>query len=127
MDIRKIALLIFAVILFGKLEAQELSEKASDFLKTLSPELKSQAMFSLDDPERINMNFVPIARKGPTFHDFDDMQRKAALDLLRASLSQEGFRKMQSGGQFRLGVLHGLLDNHGPSGFSAQEAHTETL
>ena len=93
MKIRKIALIILTVMLIGKVEAQDLSEKASDFLNTLSPELKSQAVFSLDDPERINMNFVPIARKGPTFHDFDDFQRKAALDLLHASLSQEGFRK----------------------------------
>ena len=93
MEIRRIALIIFAVILFGKLKAQDVSEKASDFLNTLSPELKSRALFSLDDSERFNMNFVPIARKGPTFHDFNDIQRKAALDLLRASLSQEGFRK----------------------------------
>ena len=63
------------------------------FLATLSAELKERSQFPLEDEERFNMNFVPIRRKGPTFNDFNDQQAKAALALLRASLSQEGYRK----------------------------------
>ncbi|MCK5279435.1 MAG: DUF3500 domain-containing protein, partial [Cyclobacteriaceae bacterium] len=86
-------LLAFPILFSGQLEAQDLSDKASNFLKTLSSDLKSQTLFSLTDAERLNMQFVPIARKGLTFHDFNEEQKQAALDLLRASLSQEGFRK----------------------------------
>lgn len=73
--------------------AQDLSKKANDFLATLSSELKSQAMFPLKDAERFNLNFVPIDRKGPTFRDFNEQQKKAALDLLRASVSVQGYQK----------------------------------
>ena len=74
-------------------QAQDLSQVANDFLKTLSPELKSKTLFSLDDSERYNMNFIPIERKGSTFHDFDDKQKDAAIALLKASLGNEGYRK----------------------------------
>ena len=75
------------------LPAQDLSEKALDFLNSLPPELRQQAQFDLDDAERMNFHFVPMTRKGPTFHDFDEAQKQAALALLQASLSQEGYRK----------------------------------
>ncbi len=93
--IKIVFLLAFPILLIGNLEAQDLSEKANIFLKTLTSNLKSQALFSLTDAERVNMNFVPTARKGPTFHDFNEEQKQAALDLLKASLSQEGFRKSE--------------------------------
>lgn len=73
--------------------AQDLSPKANAFLATLSPELKTQAMFPLSDPERFNFNFVPLARKGPTFNDFNEQQKASALSLLRASLSEQGYKK----------------------------------
>lgn len=73
--------------------SQELNALAAEFLNTLDPELKSKTIFALDDEERLNFNFVPIIRKGPTFHDFNEKQKNAAMTLLRASLSKEGFRK----------------------------------
>lgn len=73
--------------------AQDLSQKAKDFLATLSPELKLQAMFPLKHEERFNFNFVPLKRKGPTFRDFNATQKTAALELLKASLSAQGFKK----------------------------------
>ena len=89
----RIVFLIAAWLLFQSLGAQDLAQKAQDFLATLPPELKSKALFTLDDPERYNMNYVPMARRGPSFHDFNGKQRQAALELLRASLSEEGYRK----------------------------------
>lgn len=77
----------------ARMGAQDLSEKALDFLNSLSPELRREAVFELDDAERMNFHFVPITRKGPTFHDFNEAQKQAALALLRASLSDEGYRK----------------------------------
>ncbi len=93
MIVKNIALFIFLAITNVQCTAQHLSEKATNFLNTLSPELKSQALFSLSDSERMNMNYVPIERKGPTFHDFNDKQKQAALELLKASLSSQGYHK----------------------------------
>lgn len=72
---------------------QDLSQQALDFLNSLSPELRREAQFPMADAERMNFHFVPMARKGPTFHDFDEVQKQAALALLRASLSEEGYLK----------------------------------
>ncbi len=88
------SIFVYLSLLFAtQVNAQDLYQKANAFLDALSPELRSKAHFTLDDPERFNIHFVPIARKGASFHDFNDEQKKLALDLLRASLSNEGFRK----------------------------------
>jgi hypothetical protein len=93
-NVSKIIIIVsFFIFHTGQLSAQDLSDKANHFLSVLSPELKSQTQFSLEDKERLNMHFIPITRKGPTFHDFGDEQKKAALDLLSTSLGQEGYRK----------------------------------
>ena len=89
----RIALVISTWLLFLPLGAQDLAQKAENFLATLSPELRSKTLFTLDDSERYNMNYVPMVRKGPSFHDFDKKQKQAALELLKASLSEEGYRK----------------------------------
>lgn len=92
----KTPLTIALIALFAmtaEVQAQHLSEKANIFLETLSDELKSQTLFAIDDEERFNMNYVPIPRKGARFHDFNEEQKAAALDLLKSSLSEEGLRK----------------------------------
>lgn len=82
---------LFLSVWLGR--AQNLAEKATYFLNTLSAELKDSTQFEFDHPLRESFHFVPMARKGPTFKDFDSVQKNAALDLLRASLSTEGFNK----------------------------------
>ena len=74
-------------------QAQSLSSRASEFLESLGPDLRSRTVLKFEDPERYNFNFIPLERKGPTFHDFDDTQKQKALNLLRASLGVPGFRK----------------------------------
>lgn len=95
MSSKKIVIFIFFYCLAFPVSAQNLSEKATTFLNLLSEELKVKALFPLEDEERYNMNYVPIPRKGPTFHDFDEKQKAAAIDLLQSSLGKEGFRKTQ--------------------------------
>lgn len=91
---QKVVILIFFSFFLNASTAQQyLSQKANTFLSTLSEELKAAAFFPLDDAERTNFNYVPMDRKGPTFHDFNETQKQAALDLLRASLSEDGYRK----------------------------------
>jgi hypothetical protein len=85
--------LIFLIGVTTFCEAQDLADKAKVFLATLTPELKSKALFPLKDIERFNFNFVPIARKGPTFNDFNETQKAAALALLKSSMSEQGFKK----------------------------------
>jgi hypothetical protein len=89
------SIITFAVslVLCYNLQAQSLTQRATDFLASLTPELKTQTHFELTDTERYNMNYVPISRKGPTFNDFSEKQTKLALELLKASLSEEGYRK----------------------------------
>lgn len=93
MTSKRIAFLIVTLFPLLPLGAQDLAQKARDFLATLSPELRSKTLFTLEDAERYNMNYVPIKRKGPSFHDFGKKQKQAALVLLRGSLSEEGYRK----------------------------------
>lgn len=73
--------------------AQDLSGKALEFLNTLSSELRAQTQFPMDDDQREFFHFVPMVRRGPTFHDFNANQKEAALGLLQASLSAQGYRK----------------------------------
>ncbi|WP_373518987.1 DUF3500 domain-containing protein, partial [Pricia sp.] len=95
MNSKHTLLLMICFLFYAQMEAQDLSEKANAFLETLSEELRAEALFSLDDVERYNMNYVPLPRKGPTFHDFDKNQKQAALDLLAASLSKQGYKKTE--------------------------------
>lgn len=93
MKLKSFLFLVGCSLFCANVSSQELNLLATEFLNTLDPELKSKTIFTLDSEERLNFNFIPIVRKGPTFHDFNDEQKQAAMALLRASLSAEGFRK----------------------------------
>lgn len=84
-------LLIIALPLLG--QTQSLASLANEFLNLLPASAKEKTLFEFRSEEQFNMNYVPISRKGPTFHDFNDEQKNAALKLLKACLSDEGFRK----------------------------------
>ena len=92
---------------------QDLAKKANTFLNTLSAELRTQAQFTFGDAERFNWNFVPIARKGPSFRDFDEEQKNAAISLLRASLSDQGYQKVQ--GIIELETVLKAIENRTPA------------
>ena len=93
MTLKKLSLLALCLCAVCHLHAQSLTQKANDFLNSLSPELKAKTQFPLTDVERFNMSYVPISRKGPSFHDFTEKQTLYAIELLKASLSKEGYRK----------------------------------
>ncbi len=95
MKLKSIFLMVGCTLFMAIASSQELNTLAAEFINTLNPELKSQTIFTLDSEERLNFNFVPIIRKGPTFHDFSEKQKQAAMALLRASLSREGLRKTE--------------------------------
>lgn len=93
MRLKKLLLSPLCILLFATGHTQELHTLAQDFLNTLDADLLEKAQFQINDDERFNFNYVPLARKGPTFNDFNTKQKEAATNLLKASLSQEGFRK----------------------------------
>jgi hypothetical protein len=86
-------LFILLSFVAGNCFAQDIAGAANQFISTLTPALKSEAQFPIDDEERFNMNFVPTIRRGPTFRDFNAAQKTAALNLLRVSLSSSGYTK----------------------------------
>lgn len=88
-----ITLIVGAIMATLPANGQDLAKKANAFLNTLSTELRAQAQFKMEDAERFNWNFVPIKRNGPSFRDFNEKQKNAAISLLRASLSDEGYQK----------------------------------
>ncbi|MBT2161713.1 DUF3500 domain-containing protein [Zobellia barbeyronii] len=93
MRLKELLLLPFCILFFAIGHTQELHTLAQDFLSTMDAGLLKEAQFQLNDDERFNFNYVPIQRKGPTFNNFNEKQKEAATNLLKASLSQEGFRK----------------------------------
>lgn len=86
-------LLLGFMLLSALVKAQDLSGKATAFLNSLSPELRESALFPVADEERYNWFFIPVVRKGPTFNDFNEKQKEAALALLKSSVSEQGYTK----------------------------------
>lgn len=101
----------FALLTAIPVNGQDLAELADGFLNTLSADLRSKAQFTFNDAERFNWNFVPIARKGPSFRDFDEKQKSAAISLLRASLSEQGYKKIR--GIMELEEILKVIENRG--------------
>jgi hypothetical protein len=75
------------------LGTDEMAEAANAWLKALSPELRTKATYPLTSPERENWFFVPQDRKGVTFEEMSEPQRKLAHELLKSGLSQTGYAK----------------------------------
>ncbi|CAM4193052.1 DUF3500 domain-containing protein [Zobellia roscoffensis] len=93
MRLKTIFFFVTSFCVFATGQAQELHELAQTFLNSLDSNLLEKAQFKLNDDERYNFNYVPIERKGPSFNDFSPHQKEAATNLLKASLSQDGFNK----------------------------------
>ncbi len=87
-------LLIFlAVSLRCDAQTGDLSVSANALLKLMDDELKSKIQFKFDDAERFNRHFVPRDRAGVSLHDLSQAQFEAALQLLKVSLSVQGYKK----------------------------------
>lgn len=79
-----------------KTDEENLVRAAQEFLNALDQNQKRQATFSLEDNERFNWNFVPRERKGLPLKDLNEQQRKAAHELMQASLSRQGYQKARN-------------------------------
>ena len=70
-----------------------IASKADEFLTLLHDSLNAKVRYNFEDEERYNWHFVPRERNGLSFNDMNDKQRAAALALLKASLSEQGYQK----------------------------------
>jgi hypothetical protein len=71
----------------------EMVVAAQRFVAALSLEQKSQALFSFDDPERLNWHFIPRERKGLSIKQMGAPVRKLAHGLLHSGLGRHGYTK----------------------------------
>jgi len=86
---------------------------ATAYLATLKPEQKAKTMIAFNAEERFNWHYVPKERAGLPLKEMDETQRKAALELLRAGLSEQGYHKAS---QIRsLELVLKELENNSPT------------
>jgi hypothetical protein len=71
----------------------DMAEGASQLLRALTPELKSQASLPFDNDERLNWHYIPRDRKGVAFKSMTPAQRRLADSLMARGLSNTGMRK----------------------------------
>jgi len=76
--------------------ASAMADAAKAFLATLDTEQKAKATFPFNAEERLNWHFIPKERKGLPLKEMSPTQKKAALDLLRAGLSEKGYTKAET-------------------------------
>jgi hypothetical protein len=78
----------------------KMARAAETFLGRLDREQRARAIFPFEDEERLHWHFIPLQydrntprRKGMRLEQMDAEQRAAALDLLRAGTSSDGYIK----------------------------------
>ena len=69
---------------------------AQAFLETLGPDEKATAMIPFGDAERQVWFYTPVDRKGLTLKAMNEAQRDAAMALLRAGFSENGYDKAET-------------------------------
>ncbi|MEO5975598.1 MAG: DUF3500 domain-containing protein [Chryseolinea sp.] len=89
----RLLILLLIIISPGAWAQMDLASKASAFLNQLPEKLRTQAQYQLTDEERFNWHFVPKSRNGVSLRDLNESQKQAALDLLRSSMSIQGYDK----------------------------------
>jgi hypothetical protein len=71
-------------------------DAANEFLASLSPEMRGQATFPMDDEERklwSNLPATMFERKGAAFGEMSEKQRILAHKLIQSPLSSQGYLK----------------------------------
>jgi hypothetical protein len=76
--------------------AEAIIASAKAFLDALRPELREKASFEFATDERLNWHFIPRERLGLTLKEMNVEERRAAHDLLRSFLSDQGYLKATS-------------------------------
>jgi hypothetical protein len=85
----------FVLLIATATRAQQVVTAVNQFISTLNSEQKAETVFPFEGEERYNFHFVPKERKGITFNEMNEEQKKAALNLIRSCLSENAFQKTQ--------------------------------
>ncbi|MDP9198402.1 MAG: DUF3500 domain-containing protein, partial [Pseudomonadota bacterium] len=72
------------------------AQAATAFLASLNDDARAKAQFAFESEERFNWHFVPRPRAGLPLKAMSAPQRSAAMDLLRAGLSEKGYTKSET-------------------------------
>lgn len=76
--------------------SSDLKSASEQFLGTLSAEQKALANLPFDSEWRYDWNYTPRQRKGLPLKQMDETQRKAAMNLLKVALSDQGLAKAEA-------------------------------
>jgi hypothetical protein len=75
--------------------AAGMRQAASAFVGSLTSEQRSKAVLDFDNAERFVWQEAPGVRSGVVLRELTDAQRKLAMDLLRASVGEGAYRRIQ--------------------------------
>jgi len=75
--------------------AGAMTQAATAFLASLTPEQRTKASLGFDDPERFVWQEAPGVRSGVVLRDLTEAQRKLAMALLRTGVGERGYQKIQ--------------------------------
>jgi hypothetical protein len=75
---------------------ESMTRAAGAFLARLDENGRAAAQLPFDAEERFNWHFVPKPRAGLALKRMSAEQQRAALDLLRAGLSEKGYSKVET-------------------------------
>ena len=84
------------------------------FLATLDSAQKSKTVYPFNSEERFRWFYTPVSRKGIPLRELNATQRKAALELLHAGLSEKGYTKAETIRKLE-DVLRELEQGKGPT------------
>ncbi len=86
-----------AVYLQNRSTGENMTQAAKAYLATLTEEQRAISLMEYDTPQRVGWHFIPKSqRKGLQIRDMNQDQRSAALELLKAALSQVGYDKART-------------------------------
>ena len=94
--------------------ASSMFDAGRAFLATLDAAQKSKAVFAFNSQERFRWFYTPVSRKGIPLKELNATQQKAALALLRAGLSEQGYTKAETIRKLE-DVLRELEHDKGPT------------
>ncbi|HTF19571.1 MAG TPA: DUF3500 domain-containing protein [Chryseolinea sp.] len=74
----------------------DLASRTGQFLQLLSPASREKTQYGFEDAERYNWHFVPRSRNGIALRDLSTTQRDVVFEMLKSSLSAQGYQKASS-------------------------------
>lgn len=85
-----------AILLAGWQKKDPVTDVAARFLASLDSTQRSKALKTFSDDYRTNWRFVPAARDGVNLGQLSPAQAELAANLLKKSLSDSGYKKIET-------------------------------